>query len=365
MNSRERFNLTMEHKQPDRPPIDIGSLGLTGMRSGCQQQLCNLLGFSDKLNPGNSGVDERILEWAGTDFRSVGDIIDLPSVHTQIISPDAHIDCWGIRREIINGEEQITHYPLKNASINDLKKYSWPEARVDEHLLDKLESEANALKKDNKFVIVAGHPVYGILELGCWMCGYDNFLLKMALDQDFCKLFFDKVIGIQLRVIEQYYSVLGSYIDVTTSGDDFGIQTGPFISPAMFQELIIPYLSIRIRKTKELGKCYYWHHSCGSVYKLIDQLIDCGVDILNPIQTSAAQMNPTGLKKEFGDKIVFWGAVDVQQFLTRATPEQVRLEVSQLIKILGRDGGYVIAPAHEMQDDIPPENIVAFVESIR
>jgi uroporphyrinogen decarboxylase len=168
-----------------------------------------------------------------------------------------------------------------------------------------------------------------------------------------------------MGVIEQYYSVLGPYIDLTTSGDDFGIQTGPMISPRTFRELVAPYFQARITRTKGLGQCYYWHHSCGSVYALIDQFIECGVDILNPIQTSAAKMDPQGLKDRFGDRITFWGAVDVQQFLPRATPEEVRERVLKLAEILGARGGYVMAPAHEMQNDIPPENIVAWVEAIR
>lgn len=164
-------------------------------------------------------------------------------------------------------------------------------------------------------------------------------------------------------MIEQYYSVLGPYIDLATGGDDFGMQTGPLISPRTFKELITPYFSARIARTKQLSNCYYWHHSCGSVHALIDQMIDCGVDILNPIQTSAAKMEPQKLKEQFGDRIVFWGGVDVQQFLPQATPEQVHQRVRELTQSLGDHGGYVMAPAHEMQNDIPPENIIAWVEA--
>jgi uroporphyrinogen decarboxylase len=158
--------------------------------------------------------------------------------------------------------------------------------------------------------------------------------------------------------------VLGPYLHLTTSGDDFGTQRGSFVSPAMFADLIAPYFFARISCTKQLANCYYWHHTCGAVARLLPQIIACGVDILNPVQTSAEGMDPEGLKAACGDSLVFWGAVDVQQLLPRATPHEVRQEVRRLIEVLGRDGGYVSAPAHEMQDDIPPENIVAWVETV-
>ncbi|MBN1349359.1 methyltransferase [candidate division KSB1 bacterium] len=364
MTSRKRFQLAMQHIAPDRPPIDIGGTSLTGMRPICQQKLREFLGINDQPQKFNGNVDERILEWACTDFRSVGRIVDLPGPHARKLSETSFVNCWGFQRDVIQGESQIVHYPLKGATYHELKTFRWPEPRVDENLLQAWEQRARQLKAENKYVIIAEHPVYGILELGCWMCGYDDFLFKMAADSDFVRLFFDEVLRIQLEVIRQYYTVLGPYIDLTTSGDDFGMQNSPLISPEMFRRLIAPYFKLRIERTKALAKCLYWHHSCGSVFDLIEQLIECGVDILNPIQTSAAKMQPHHLKAAFGDKIVFWGAVDVQQFLPCASPEQVRSEILSLMNSLGENGGYVIAPAHEMIEDIPPENIVAWVDSM-
>ncbi len=361
MDSRQRFELTMQHQTPDRVPIDIGATSLTGMRPLVQQRLREILGFGGDPVLANNGVDERVLQWAGTDFRSVGAIVNLPNPGFN----DPSVDCWGIRRELIGGDWQITNYPLRGCTREEMLAYPWPEPTLDERLLTDWEAQAQALKKANQYVVIAEHPVYGILELGCWMCGYDDFLMRLAIDADFVRTFFDKVLDIQMRVVEQYYAVLGPYIDLTTSGDDFGIQRGPMISPRTFRELVAPYFKTRIQRTKELGQCYYWHHSCGSVFALIDQFLECGVDILNPIQTSAARMEPQGLKDQFGDRLTFWGGVDVQQFLPRATPEEVRQRVGELAGILGREGGYVMAPAHEMQNDIPPENIVAWVEAIR
>jgi len=197
------------------------------------------------------------------------------------------------------------------------------------------------------------------------MCGFDYFLMQMAGNPGFVRAFFDTYFNIQMKIVEQYYKAIGDYIDLTMSGDDFGMQQGPLISPIMFHELVSPYFSERIKRTKEIAKCYYWHHSCGSVIALIEELITCGVDILNPIQTSAAGMKPEILKQYFGNRLTFWGAIDVQDFLNSATVEEVRREVKRIVKILGKDGGYVLAPAHNIQDDVPPENIIAMIESVR
>lgn len=365
MTRRERFRRTVGHKPPDRPPIDIGALTLTGMRPLCQARLVDLLGLPGKPVRGNSGVDERILEWAGTDFRGVGGIVPLRSPHTRQLSATARVDCWGVRRDVVGGEGQITQSPLRGATREDLLSWQWPDPRVDEVLLEAWQERARMLRGDTDYITVAEHPVLGILELGCWVCGYDDFMLKLALDPDFVRAFFDRVLDIQLAVIEQYYAALGPYIEVTTSGDDFGTQRGPLLSPEMFGDLVAPRFRERIRRTKEIGECLYWHHTCGSVAGLLDQIIDCGVDILNPVQTSADGMEPGGLKARFGDRIVFWGAVDVQQFLPGATETEVCEHIAGLRDVLGRDGGYVIAPAHEIQDDVPPENLVAWVETMR
>lgn len=364
MDHREHFSLAMRHRPLPRPPLDIGGTGLTGMRPTCQTRLLQFLGFTGGLELVNSSVDERILTWAEVGFRPAGSIVDLPSVYTRTLSETANIDCWGVQRSLIEGEWQITGHPLQSATLADLRQFQWPEARVDEQQLILWEAKARRLHQENRYVVVAEHPVYGILELGCWMCGYTEFLLKMAMEPDFVKLFFEKVLQIQLGIIEQYYPVLAPYIDLTTSGDDFGTQRGPFMSPRMFKTLVAPYFTERIQRTKALAHCYFWHHSCGSVYALLDQLIACGVDILNPIQTSAASMQPALLKEHFGDKVIFWGGVDVQQFLPKATPAQVTEETNRLMDVLGANGGYVMAPAHEMLEDIPPENINAWVNAV-
>ena len=365
MNSRERFLAAVNHRQPDRAPFDIGATTLTSMSPGCQARLREFLGFAGEPAATNAGVDERILEWAGTDFRGAAQVLDLPGKLARRVSDTCVVSGWGIQHELCGGQWQITRPPLRGATIDDLRSFPWPEPRIDDRVLQGYVERVKALHEEGKYVVIGEHPVFGVLELGCWMCGYDDFLARLAGDTDFVRAFFDKVLEIQLAVIEQYYSAIGPYIDLTTSGDDFGMQTGPLLSPAAFRELVAPYFTERIRRTKELAGCLFWHHSCGSIFALLDDIIACGVDIINPVQTSARDMQPEKLKRAFGDRLVFWGAVDVQEFLPSATTGEVRDGVRELLAVLGRNGGYVMAPAHNMQDDVPPENIAAWVEAFK
>ncbi len=367
MSPRERFKAAMEHRQPDRVPIDIGGTSLTGMRPSAQKRLAEALGFRGEVKRVNHGFDERIMEWAGTDFRSAGNLVNLPSPHTRQVSKTARVDYWGCRWDLIDGEWQITRSPLAEVkTIADLRAYAWPEPVVAESELRRFEADARHLKQAGRYVVLAEHPICGVMELGCWLFGYGRYLEAMACEPDLIDAFSDKILEIQLKVIDQYYSAVGPYIDLTINGDDFGTQTGPFLSVEMFDTMIAPYFTRRIERIKQIApRCLFWHHSCGSVFGLLESILRCGVDILNPIQTSAFQMEPSLLKRQFGGRLTFWGAMDVQQFLPHATPEEVHAHALWLVDTLGRDGGYVMSGAHEILDDIPPENIIAWIEAVR
>ncbi|MCL2815314.1 MAG: methyltransferase, partial [Oscillospiraceae bacterium] len=134
---------------------------------------------------------------------------------------------------------------------------------------------------------------------------------------------------------------------------------GLFMSVKMFEELVAPYMKERIRYTKTFTKAFFQHHTCGSVFDLIPSLIDCGVDILNPIQPNAYNMEPERLKSEYGRQITFWGGIDTQDLLVNGSPEDVRREVAYILSVFGTDGGYILSPAHCIQDDVPPANVIA------
>lgn len=365
MNYRERFEATLEHKKVDRVPFDLAGTSLTGMEhKDSIEKLREYLGFTRPYDGWYEKFDERILTYLDIDIRRVGDILEPESPLSGWIGESAYMDCWGIKRVFTGLYWDIQDPPLKGADLDDLKRYPWPDAdRINMKKIDGYREQAKRLYLETDYVVCAEHPVYGVLELGCWMCGFDDFLLKMALDPSFVRYFFDKVLEFQKKVIEIYYGAVGEYIHFTTSGDDFGTQTGPFMSPQMFETLVKPYYKERIAYTKKFTKARYFHHTCGSVYSLIPHLIDAGVDILNPIQPGARDMEPENLKRAYGNRLTFWGGIDTQHILPYGTKEEVKEEVWRILNAMGAErGGYVLAPAHNIQPDVPPENIIALFQ---
>lgn len=226
-------------------------------------------------------------------------------------------------------------------------------------------AEAKRLMEQTDYVICAEHPIYGVFELGCWMCGFDDFLLRLGIEPEFVMKFFDKIWEYQKRVIEIYYGALGKYIHYTSSGDDFATQSSLFMSVDMFREFVKPYLQKRIAYTKTFTDAAFLHHSCGSVFPLIPDLKDTGVDILNPIQPKASFMSPENLKSHYGNDIVFHGGIDTQEILPFGTKQSVEDTVENTINIMNQNGGYIFAAAHNIQEDVPPENVVYMFEAAR
>ncbi len=367
MNYRERFEAALNHRPVDRVPFDLSGTPHTGIdHLQSVEKLRKLLGFSENDDHWYKKADERILKYFDIDIRRVGDILEPENTLSRRISDNESIDCWGVKRLFTGLYCDIIESPLKGASIEDLERFPWPQAeKIDRKQVDEFREQAKKLYNETEYVVCAEHPVFGVLELGCWMCGFDEFFLKMAMEPEFVVRFFDKVLDYQKKVIEIYYCALGEYIHFTTSGDDFGTQTGPFVSPAMFDELIKPYLKERISYTKKFTGAYFFQHTCGSVHALIPSLIEAGVNILNPIQPNARNMEPDRLKKDYGDSITFWGGIDTQHILPNGTTEDVKREVFSVLDKIAYNGGYVLAPAHNIQPDVPPENIVALFEAGR
>ena len=365
MTYRERFDATMRHKPVDRVPMDLAGTRLSGINDRKMvRDLALHLGYNEPYTGDYTYFDERILGHFDIDFRRVGDILQPESPLARRISDTEQIDCWGVRRVFTGLYWDIVESPLKGAEIEDLEKYQWPKAEnVDPGQIDEFTQQARYLYNETGYVVCGGHPVYGVFELGCYICGFDDFLLKMAADTDFVYLFFDKALQYQKDIIDLYYGAIGKYLHLTTSGDDFGTQTGAFMSPAMFEEMVKPYLAERIAYTRRYTDAYYFHHTCGSVFPLIPHLIDAGVDILNPIQPGAKDMEPEKLKAAYGEQIVFHGGIDTQYLLPKGTVEEVTDGVRRVLDALSRNSGYILAPAHNLQPGVSSENIAAIFET--
>jgi len=357
LSPRERFALALAHRDVDRPPMDLDSTDMTGIDGG-PRRLAPELG----IRPGASEAetDEAVLRALETDIRGVGGLLAPESTLARRISASEVVDCWGITSRWNGHHYEMVGRPLAGATVADLEKYPWPDPdRIDRGQIASIAERARFLFERTPYVVCGRHPYYGVMELGCWMCGFDDFLFRMAAEPEFVRRFFAIILGYQKRVDEIYYGAVGRWLHFTTSGDDFGTQTAPFISPEMFRELVVPCFSERIRHIGRFTDAAFFHHTCGAVRPLIPDLVAAGVRILNPVQPLAAGMEPEGLKRDFGDRLTFYGGVDTQELLPRGTPEQVAAAVRELIGVLGAGGGYVLSAAHTLQSDVPVENILA------
>ena len=356
---RERFKRIMAHQEADRVPIDLDGTSLTSADAPVYAALRNALGITGPQPDQQASYDERLLVALDVDFRRIGNLIasgDRPIPGR----PDHQVDMWGVVRKWTGQYWDIVESPLRNATLEDLDAYPWPDpARIlNNKLLAQYRDQAQALFEHSDYVVVAEHPVYGVLELACWMCGFDDFLARIAGDRPFVFKLFDKLLALQKAFITPYYQAVGPYIHLTTSGDDFGTQSGPFMSPRAFRETVKPYFAERIAFTRQYTPAYFWHHTCGSVHALLPDLLDAGVDILNPIQPGARNMEPERLKADFGSRLCFHGGFDTQGVLPFGTPEQIEAEVQRVMTAMKPNGGYIFSAAHNIQNDVSAGNVL-------
>jgi uroporphyrinogen decarboxylase len=366
LTPRERFRRVMAHQAPDRVPLDLAGTSLTGIAPAVAGRLMRLLGIAGPPPVPDGPLDERLLVSLEVDFRRVGRLIAAGD-HPLPGHPGRQVDMWGVVRAWTGQYWDIVSSPLRGASLADLQAFPWPEPEVciDLAELQSFREAAAHLWEHSAYVVVAEHPVYGVFELACWMCGFDDFLWRLAGDQPFVHRIFAILLDLQKRFIVPYYQALGEFIHLTTSGDDFGTQVGPFLSPRAFRQLIKPYLAERIAFTRQYTKAHFWHHTCGSVYDLLPDLIEAGVEILNPVQPGAARMEPQRLKADFGERLCFHGGFDTQGVLPFGTPEQIEAEVERVMQALMPAGGYIFSAAHNIQEDVPPENVLAMYRAAR
>jgi uroporphyrinogen decarboxylase len=209
---------------------------------------------------------------------------------------------------------------------------------------------------------LVGYPAGSLFEQAWYLRGYPELLMDFLLNKDFAHALFRRILEVRKQNAEIYLREVGDYLDVIQLGDDLATQNGPAMSPALYREMVKPYQAELFRFVKERTPAKLYYHSCGAVTSIVEDLIEIGVDVLNPVQASAQGMDTAELKARFGARIAFWGAIDTQRVLPFGTTEQVMAEVQQRISDLAPGGGYVLAGVHNLQPDIPPENIVAMYE---
>lgn len=407
MTSRERVLTAFEFKKSDRIPIDFSGHRSSGLSASVYPKLRDAMGLEPKpiriYDPIQqlAVLDEDVLDFFGVDTIEFGRAFALDEKDWQPwILPDG-TDCFmpswvNLEREktrwIIRSEterviaqmpdgaqffEQV-FYPFyeDEADTSDLdaamKESMWhtvaspPGPRADgSDGLQLLTSSAKHLRRSTDRAIIG---LFGgnLLESGQMLFRNDKFLLNLALDPTGVHDFLDRLVEIHLNNLKRFLGAVGDSIDIVLFGDDLGMQSGPQISPEMYREFFKPRHQLMWAKAKELADVKVMLHCCGGVRELLPDLIDAGLDTINPVQTTAKGMEPEGLKKDFGRDIVFWGGgCDTQQILPNGTPDEVYQHTKEQLEIMSPDGGFVFQQIHNILPGVPPENILAMFSAVK
>ena len=371
---RDRVLAVLNHETPDRLPVDLGGCPASGINLYAYTRLKEYLGL-----PGPVRVqaersllawpDEALLERFDVDLRLIVAYTAEDARSRGVFDEAAYAreaqytDMWGVgRRRPPRGHYYVTHAPFEKEepTLADLDAHPWPSPKKTD--ADGLRREAERLRRETDCALVV-HVPGRIFSLGQFMCGFENWLVQLKVNPEFCEALLDRALDIQLAMADETLKAVGDAVDILYLADDYGIQTGPLISPALFRAIFKPRMARLIQFLRERSSATIAFHSCGSVYALIPDFIEVGVQVLNPVQVAAADMDSARLRREFGKHLVFWGAIDTQHVLPKGTPDDVRAEVSRRVKDLSP--GYIPTSVHNIQAEVPPQNIVAMFEALK
>jgi uroporphyrinogen decarboxylase len=379
MTKRERVLTAVNREEPDRVPLDFGGTLATTAVDRAYRNLCRYLGLPEEVEYANkvyllARVPLAVVERLGVDVvqlhlkppdKQGRECNSLPTQPRRTFTDGSFEDEWGVVwSKPERGHYYVSEAPFEQeATVAAVERHPWPDPD-DPGRTRGLREEAAALRQQTDCAICM--YVHGrVLSFGQFMRGFGNWLMDLKLNTAFVHALLERATDLQIRMNAHLLDAVGEYVDIVHVADDLGGQPGPLISLATYRELIKPYHARIFRALKESAPVKLMHHSCGSVAAYLGDLIDVGVDILNPVQVSAAQMDTAALKREFGRDLCFWGGVDTQKVLPFGTPDDVRAEVRRRISDLAPGGGYVLAAVHNIQNEVPPENVVAMLDAAR
>ena len=413
MTPRQRVLAALNHQQPDRVPIDFGGHRSSGIAAIAYRKLRKALGLPERAvrvyDPVQqlAIIDEDVLERFRVDTIELGRGFALDDKNwADWVLPDGsacQMPAWADPEYRVPAERGPGEWLIRSkqsgrvlAKMPDGALYFeqcyWPYLesadldRLPEALAENmwcavqsppgplasgpdgprlLAEGAKALRARTDRAIVA---LFGgnLLETGQFLYRIDNFLMLLAADPDRANEFLDRLVEIHLANLEKYLAAVGPYIDIIVFGDDLGMQNGPQMSRAMYREMFMPRHARMWKRAKELAGVKVMLHCCGGIRPLLPDLIEAGLDAVNPVQISCAGMDAAGLKADFGDKITFWGGgCDTRFVLSKATPEDIQRHVRQQVEIFSRGGGFVFQQVHNVLADVPPENVIAMLDALR
>ena len=365
MNSRERVWKTLNHQVPDRVPLDFGSRG-SGLALGAYEDLKKRMAVGTPTQVldqrlGLAAIDESILNRFQIDTRYVymkGSKSWDPKADPK---EDTFVDEWGATLKRPRGGFYYDHvgFPIKEPTLDAMKKHTW----LDPDDPTRYEGLRAVAKNYYERGYAVGSYMKGVFETTWILRGVEQAMMDLVLEPRFFRALADKISEILCRMVENFLTEVGEYLQFFCITTDLGTQIGLMISPSDYKTFIRPYEKRIYEAIRRKSKAKVAQHSCGAIFKLIPDLIETGIDVLNPIQTNAKGMDTALLKKEFGKDLCFWGGIDAQKILSQGTPEEVEREVKRVIQDLSPGGGYLFAPSHDVQTFTPPENVIVLYES--
>lgn len=407
MNSRERVRAAIRHEEADRVPIDIGGTGVTNLNLNAYANLKKHLGLTEGMaRVFHTWIQVAELEPAIA-ARLHTDTVTLPRYKMSLGVPNVEFkpftfdfiedtpflvpvgfnparneggDYLWFENGVLLAEQPIEgkqgyslrYHPLREATTEQ-EIDEWFDTyqgnflgriRVTDEELEWARAFAQRLHETTDRAVIADY--FGtVLENAQGIVGWDTIYMHMIGQPDLARYFFERLTHELLTGIKRYLTAVGEYIDVFMFADDLGHQRGPMMKPELYHEMIFPAHKAAFQAVKENSGAAIFFHTDGTVISLLPDLIDAGMDIFNPVQTDAAQMDPAELKRRFGKQITFWGGgIDTHRVLPFGTPEEVREDVRRRLQIFAPGGGYVFASIHNMLGDAPPENILAAVDTV-
>jgi len=375
MTSRERVLTALHHGIPDRVPIDLGG-NQTGIHKNAYRPLTSHLGFSEEVRIMDAvqqlaQPSERVLERFRVDTRYIA-AGPASTFKGGVVKVEREGRVWhdftdefGVRWSMPDDQllyMDITLHPLAAATVEDVRDYPWPKGD-DPGRFAGLRGRALEIRNQTPYAVVSG--IAGVIyEFGWYLRGLEQWFCDLITNPDFCEVVLDRMLAYWLNWFRLFLDEVGDVVDVIMIGDDLAGQDGPLFNPEIYRRLVKPRHRRLVRYIRSRTNAKIWYHTCGSCAPLIPDLIENGIDILNPVQISAKRMDPVELKRRFGRDLVFWGGgCDSQRVLPRGTPADVVSNVRANLAAFMPGGGYVFNGVHNIQADVPPENIVAMYDT--
>jgi uroporphyrinogen decarboxylase len=405
MTSRERVLTALSHREPDRVPIDCSGHRSSGISALLYPKLRQYLGLPSRpvrvydIIQQLAIIDEDLLDLLGVDTIELGRGFALRDEHwSPWVLPDGtpcEVPAWSVperesKRWVIRSKNgrviaqmpdgalyfEQTYYPFFEK--DDLEAIAQAQAEsmwtaiasppgplVEGPGGDEVYRQGARRLREGTTRAVLGLFGGNLLEMGQFLYRNDGFLLLLAENPDQAHAFLDRIVEAHLKNLEHFLDVTRQSIDIIVFGDDLGMQSGPQISPAMYREFFKPRHKLMWGRAKQLADVKVMLHCCGGVRELLPDLIDAGLDAINPVQISCSGMDVSGLKAEFGREMVFWGGgCDTQRVLPQATHEEIQRHVHHQVEILKRGGGFVFQQVHNVLADVPPESVAAMFQAV-